>query len=528
MKRLLFLPIVCTIFFASCAQKQDAPKASSMPPRDSTLEGMVHAPDFPTGLEWINTATPRSLSSLHGKIVLLDFWSYCCINCLHILPDLKALEERYADELVVIGVHSGKFQTERGTNSIRNAVMRYDIAHAVVNDAEYKVWEAYAVRSWPTVVLINPNGRIIAQHSGEGVERQLDSLIRRAISYFDAKGELLRGRSAPSLEASRLPSTDLSFPGKISADPEGHRLFITDTNHHRIVVADASGAVRAVIGGGGPGRNDGSFAEAHFRNPQGTCLVGNVLYIADTENHLIRAADLSAGTVRTVLGTGVQGFETDFEKRGTAVELNSPWDVTAIGNTLYIAMAGRHQLWSLDLATLRASILAGSGAEARRDGPAREAVLAQPSGVTSDGKILYFADSESSSIRQASSTAGGRVRTLVGEDLFEFGDVDGTADVARLQHPLGVLAHAGAVYVADTYNNKIKRVDPVRRNSITVAGSGTRGAADGPRLQAQFDEPSGICVLDNALYIADTNNHRIRVLDLATGTVRTLALRGLK
>jgi DNA-binding beta-propeller fold protein YncE len=499
-----------------------------MPPRDSALEGAVRAPEFPQNLEWLNTAASRPLSSLRGKIVLLDFWSYCCINCLHILPDLAALEARYADELVVIGVHSGKFQTERGTNSIRNAVMRYGISHAVVNDAEYAVWDAYAVRSWPTVVLINPNGRIIAQHSGEGVERQLDSLIRRTIAYFDAKGELARGRSAPSLEAARLPASALSFPGKISSDPAGRRLFISDTNHDRILVTDTGGAVLAVIGSGTQGRDDGAFSTARFRRPQGTCLVGNVLYIADTENHLIRAADLNAGTVRTVLGTGAQGHETDFEKRGAAVELNSPWDLTAVGGTLFIAMAGRHQLWSVDLATLRAAVLAGSGAEARRDGPALEAVLAQPSGLTSDGKVLYFADSESSSIRRAALAPGGRVRTIVGEDLFEFGDTDGPAAVARLQHPLGIAAYAGLLYVADTYNHKIKRVDPARRNTVTFAGSGTRGTADGPRSEAQFDEPSGLCVLDNALYIADTNNHRIRVLDLGSGIVRTLVLRGLK
>ena len=499
-----------------------------MPARDSTLDGAVHAPEFPAQLEWLNTAAPLPLASLRGKIVLLDFWSYCCINCLHILPDLAVLEQRYPDELVVIGVHSGKFQSERGTNNIRNAVMRYGIAHAVLNDANYDVWNAYAVHSWPTTVLINPNGRIISQRSGEGVERELDPLIRRSIAYFSAKGELTRGHTVAALETDRMPKTVLSFPGKIASDPAGGRLFITDTNHHRLVVTDASGSVLAVIGDGKKGRNDGRFAEARFNKPQGACLVGDILYIADTENHLIRAADLKTGMVRTVLGTGRQGFETDFNRRGIDVELNSPWDLAAIGNTLYIAMAGRHQLWSVDLATFHAAILAGSGAEARVDGPSRQAALAQPSGLTSDGKVLYFADSESSSIREVSPLPDGRVRTIVGEDLFEFGDVDGPAAVARLQHPLGVVAHAGILYVADTYNGKIKRIDPLRRSSAGFAGSGTRGMADGPRLTAQFDEPSGICVLGNDLYVADTNNHRIRVVDLATGAVRTLALRGLE
>ncbi|MBL0176600.1 MAG: redoxin domain-containing protein [Ignavibacteria bacterium] len=498
-----------------------------MPPRDSTLEGAVHAPEFPAQLEWLNTDAPRPLASLRGKFVLLDFWSYCCINCLHILPDLAKLEARYADELVVIGVHSGKFETERGTNSIRNAIMRYGIAHAVVNDADYEVWNAYAVHGWPTTVLITPAGRIISQRSGEGVFEEIDPILRKAIAYFDAKGELKRSPAHVTLETSKLPAAALSFPGKISSDEKSGRLFISDTKNNRIIIADASGAVQSVIGGGKKGRRDGGFAEAEFAGPLGTCLAGDILYIADTENHLIRAADLKSGTVRTVLGTGRQGYETAFSGRGAAIELASPWDLISLGNTLYIAMAGRHQLWSADLAAFTAAIIAGSGDEARVDGPALEAALAQPSGLTTDGKVLYFADSETSSIRAVNATPGSRVRTIVGEDLFEFGDVDGGAAVARLQHPLGVVWKDGALYVADTYNHKIKRIDPVRRTSTTLAGTGSAGRVDGPRLEAQFDEPSGICALGNALYIADTNNHCIRVLDLATGVVSTLALTNL-
>ncbi len=494
---------------------------------DKRLDGLVHAPEFPEGMEWLNTGRPLSLAQLKGKIVLLDFWTFCCINCMHIIPDLKKLEAKYSEELVVIGVHSAKFTNEKGTESIRQAILRYEIKHPVVNDKDFRIWRAYAASSWPTLVLINPRGRIIGTHSGEDIFDLFDAAIGQAIRYFEPKSELKRGALELKLEEAKQLQTPLSFPGKVSADPKTSRIFITDSSHHRILMADSEGNVLEVIGSGREGAKDGAFEAAEFHHPQGTFLEGDVLYIADTENHLVRAADLRNRTVKTLLGTGKQGQGFNSRGTGTGVALNSPWDLLVHAGKLYLAMAGSHQLWAADLKTLKAEPYAGSGREARIDGPLREAALAQPSGITTDGTKLYFADSEVSSIRAADLDPKGEVKTLIGEDLFEFGDIDGDIRTARLQHALGVVFKDGFLYVADTYNSKIKIVDPAKKTSVTFAGTGRHGSKDGKRGEAEFFEPGGIAVLGERLYIADTNNHRIRVLDLKTEEVRTLEIDGI-
>ena len=495
---------------------------------NNRFEGNITAPDFPGGLEWLNTDRPLSLEDLRGRLVLLDFWTFCCINCMHVIPDLKKLETKYPDELVVIGVHSAKFANERQTQSIRQAILRYEIEHPVVNDRDFQIWTQYAVRAWPTLMLINPKGKIIGGHSGEGVFDAFDTLISQAIGYFDARGEMTRRPLDLPQEKDRAPQSILSFPGKISADSARGHLFITDSNHNRVIVIDSTGRIVDIIGSSRSGRVDGDFEAAEFNHPQGTCLDGNILYIADTENHTIRAADLSSRRVQTILGTGLQAREFNVPGTGIGVALNSPWDVMINGGIMYIAMAGSHQLWQVDLKTTYARPFAGSGREEIIDGSHLRAALAQPSGLAIDGKKVYFADSETSSIRSATIDFEGGVETLVGEGLFDFGDVDGPLSNARLQHPLGVAVRAGLIYVADTYNSKIKIIDPAGEWITTLAGSGRPGDADGPLLLAEFNEPGGLAFLNEKLYIADVNNHRIRVIDLSTKEVQTLELRGVE
>lgn len=494
------------------------------------MEGTINAPDFPEGLQWLNTDRPLSLRELRGKVVLLDFWTYCCINCMHILPDLKRLERKYADSLVVIGVHSAKFFTEQETENIRQAILRYEIEHPVVNDNQMVVWQQYAVRAWPTLVLIDPSGKIIGYHSGEGIYEIFDRAIEDVIRAAEAKGTLKRGALNLRLEREREPRTALRFPGKVLTDERMNRLFIADSNHHRILVVSLrDNRVEMAIGAGTPGFRDGAFDKAHFNNPQGMAYDpdADALYIADTDNHAIRKADLRARTVETLAGTGEQSRAYPPRAgKGREVALNSPWDVVLLGEQLYIAMAGSHQLWRLNLKTLEAEPHAGTGREACIDGSLRTGALAQPSGITTDGKKLYFADSEVSCIRAADVDPNGSLETLVGGDLFEFGDVDSFGREARLQHPLGVVWVDGILYVADTYNHKIKRLDPRTRKIETVFGTGTAGARDGEN--PTFHEPGGISYARGKLYIADTNNHLIRVADLTTRRVETLALKGLE
>jgi len=493
----------------------------------SRYEGKVRAPDFPAGLQWLNTGRPLSIRDLRGKVVLLDFWTYCCINCMHIIPDLKRLEEKYKDELVVIGVHSAKFTTERETDNIRQAILRYEIEHPVVNDADMQVWQRYGAHAWPTLVLIDPAGSIVGSLSGEGVFEAFDSAIAGVIEAFEAKGRIDRRPLNLTTERAREPERLLSFPGKVLADGATRQLFIADSNHNRIVVVWLDDlAVKETIGSGEEGFADGAFEEAAFRHPQGMAFDGKALYVADTENHAIRRIDFDARDVTTVAGTGEQARQ--FNQAGPArrTPLNSPWDLVLHGGDLYIAMAGSHQLWRLDLAANEVAPYAGTGREARLDGSLANAALAQPSGIATDGRRLYFADSEVSAIRAADLDPKGQVTTIAGGDLFDFGDRDAKGLEARFQHPLGLDYHDGLLYVADTYNNKIKVVSPNERTAETFLGTGEEGLEDGER--ARFDEPGGVSALDGRLYIADTNNHAIRVADLRTRRVETLAIKGME
>jgi sugar lactone lactonase YvrE len=453
----------------------------------------VRAPDFPPGADWINTGRPLTMRELRGKVVLLDFWTYCCINCMHILPDLKRLERKYANELVVVGVHSPKFTAERDTENVRQAVLRYEIEHPVLSDPQMWLWRQYCVRAWPSVVLVDPQGKVIGGYSGEGIYEPFDQIIAKVIESFDREG--LIDRRPLDLVREKAPPTELAFPGKVLADAASDRLFLADSNHNRILVASLEGEVRDEIAGG-------------FQHPNGMALDGRFLYVADTENHALQRVDLETRSVETVDD-----------------ELNSPWDLVLHDGVLYIAMAGPHQLWYLNLASGELGVWAGTGREARIDGPLLESALAQPSGITAGDGRLYFADSETSSIRAADLDPRGRVTTIVGEDLFEYGDADGIGEAVRLQHPLGVAWVDGVLYVADTYNNKIKQVFPATRAARAFAGSGRAGLRDGSLEEAEFDEPAGISAAGGRLYVADTNNHAIRVIDLAARRVCTLDLR---
>ena len=478
------------------------------------------------GTAWLNTDKPISIDSLKGKVVLLNFLTYSNINCIHTIDNIKKIEAKYLNNLVVIGVHSGKFTSESDTDNLRQAILRHRIKHPVVNDATFAIWHKYHVNMWPTIVLVDPKGFVMGYYKGEGDYKAIDNKIEETIADFKLKGLLDEKPISFVLEKSLALSTDFSFPGKVVADEETNRLFISDSNHNRIVITDLDGKLIDIAGSGSVGKSDGVFSKSSFNRPQGLAYSNNFLYVADTNNHLIRELDLNKKVVSTIAGTGMQAELMGSGGDASVTALNSPWDLIIIDDAIYITMAGSHQIWKMELSTNSIFPFAGNTHQARIDGPLLSSSLAQPSGITTDGTKLYIADSASSSIRSVDlNPEGGNVSSLVGLDLFLFGDKDGISSEIRLQYPLGVLYHNGSIYITDTYNHKIKVLNLGDISCKTISGTGKAGKEDG--IKSQFYEPSGLTYMKDKLYIADTNNHVIRVANMNTGEVSTLKITGL-
>ena len=479
-------------------------------PRPRT-SARVRAPELVGRGGWLNTGgEPLSLAELRGRVVLLDFWTFCCVNCLHVLDELRPIEEKYADVLVTVGVHSPKFVHEADHAALLDAVERYEVHHPVIDDPELTTWQNYAVRAWPTLTLIDPEGYVVAQFSGEGHAHALDALIAELVDVHEAAGTLRRGDS-PFVAPTPEPST-LRFPGKVVALPGGTFL-VSDTRNHSLVEleADLETVVRR-IGAGERGLVDGDANTARFSEPQGLALLptevaakaGYDVVVADSVNHALRGLRLADGTVSTVAGTGRQWMQGE----GTE-SLSTPWDVAWWDGQVVIAMAGIHQLWAFDPATGAVAVLAGTTNEGLLDGPAPQAWFAQTSGLSAsyDGSVLWLADSETSALRAVRREGDGYVvETHVGTGLFDFGLRDGAAEQALLQHPLGVTALPdGSVAVADTYNDALRRYDPASKTVSTLL-TGLR-------------EPSGAAVDGEHLVVVESAAHRLTRVPLGAAAV---------
>lgn len=516
----------------------------------------VSCPRMPSGADWINSRPLRLEKELRGKIVLIDFWTSCCVNCQHVLPRLAELEKKYGVDgsggFVVVGAHSAKFPFERETGTVAAAVERLGVGHPVVNDERMELWNAIGISSWPSLVLVSPRGTLLSLWSGENQQRDIDLCVSVALDVYKDEIDHRPLPAAPPRSALlRKPENSvLRYPGKVLASPDGADLFVADTGNHRVLRLDAgSGEVRGVYGSGEPAWRDGEAGTACFHSPQGLALGGGKLYVADTENHAVRAVDVASGRVETIGGNSEQGFDYGAGKRGTAQRMSSPWDVELDGSTglLYVAMAGIHQVWSADVSGGDASkewkVFSGTGRELEKNaGNAKSAAWAQPSGLSiSNGaggapRSMWVADSESSAVRAIEmdpadgthatrTVAGGD--GLIAENLFAFGDKDGKGSGAKFQHPLAV-CDAGdgeSLFCCDSYNNKIKRV--ARDGTVTTfAGSGKPGLTDGSGVKAQFWEPGGMAMSADGrtLFVADTNNYAIRRVDVASRAVTTMKL----
>ena len=400
---------------------------------------------------WINHA-PLSKKELLGRIVLLDFFTYCCRNCLNILPDIEALEDEFKEALFVIGIHSGKHLHEKETSSILDAMKRYKIRHSVINDADMKLWDGYGIKAWPTFVLIDPAGYIVRQYQGEGHLQALRSDIKTLIAEHTLSGQKFELRNE------KREQSLLRYPQKILASDD--YLFVA--HQDEVLVCSYEGKILHRV--------------SDILDPQGLVFVNERLYIASCSG--MRIIEVSEGfTQRRIWKEG----------------LRNPYGLQSDGRFLYVSLAGAHQIKAYDLETKEERLVIGQeNSESLYDGPYGEAVLAQPSGMTLLEEELWFVDSESSSLRSAAS---GEVRS----HIFECDE---------LQHPLDLCAGiygdgcgGGRIFIVDSYNNKIKVYDPESKDVMT--------------LLEDLSEPSGISKKWCQLFIANTNAHEILVFDLS-------------
>ncbi|HET9381917.1 MAG TPA: NHL domain-containing thioredoxin family protein [Streptomyces sp.] len=466
----------------------------------------VRAPELTGSGGWLNTGGERyRLADLRGRIVVLDFWTSCCVNCLHVVDELRELEDKHRDTLVVIGVHSPKFLHEADHRAVADAVERYGVEHPVLDDPELATWKQYAVRAWPTLVVVDPEGYVVAQHSGEGHVPAIERLVTELEAEHAAKGTLRRGEgpyAAPEPEP-----TVLRFPGGALLLPSGN-ILVSDTARHQLVeLTPDGGSVLRRIGSGARGLRDGAAGEAAFSEPQGLALLEDgAVVVADTVNHALRRLDPVSGEVTTLAGTGRQWTRGD-ATAGPAreVSLSSPWDVAPWGGRVWIAMAGVHQLWAYDPAAGTVAVTAGTTGEGLVDGPAAEALFAQPSGLAATPERLWLADSETSALRWVDPD--GAVHTAVGSGLFDFGHRDGPAGQALLQHPLGVTALPdGSVAVCDTYNHALRRYDPATGEVTTLA--------------TDLREPVGAVLDGDGIVVVESARHRLTRLRLPEEALR--------
>jgi hypothetical protein len=470
------------------------------------MNARLRAAELPDGLTWVNVSPGRRLAELRGRVVLLHFFTYSNINSLHNLQELRYLENKYHDGMTVLGIHTPKFTEERNAANVLKAVNRTYIRHPVASDPDFLGWQTYGARAWPSIAVIDPEGQLVGIYSGEGRRGELDALVGRLLD--DAAAQDARVYEPAQSVSKPEPKMPLRFPGKVVATD--NMLYVSDSGHNRILETTHEGRILRQFGSGNPGFWDGRGPDAGFADPQGLAVMKEFLFVADRGNHAIRRIRLISGEVETVAGTGTQGrlIDTDLPDPHT-VPINSPWDLAVGGDRLFIAMAGQHQVWSLDLVRHRIGVYSGTGRPGMDDAAVALGTHAKPSGLSATPQALYVADADASAVRTI-RTGEGMIKTLVGGGLYEFGDVDGPATQARLQHPMGVSADStgSILWVADTFNNKVK--------ALSLRG----GSVKTLQLTYRFHEPGGIHAHGNSLWVANTNAHEIVRIDTGSGVAK--------
>ncbi len=471
---------------------------------------------------WFNTAKPLEKEDVKDKIILLNFWSYSCVKCLQLIPELKKLQDEYGNKLAIISVHSPKFSNEKNEGGIRKAIIRHDITNPVINDADLKIWNQYQVKLWPTLILFNTNGKIYDQYFDLNDSKSIERALSDTKKLLNRYNHQLSRNSLPIiLEKNRLISNVLESPTKIKYSAKfdyksysGAAIFIANSAKNTIIISSISGEILAQIGSGKSGKEDGSFSDASFDLPQGLLYHNDKLYVADTNNHLIREVDFKSEKVTTILGSGNIGLPITSDKKIAAkkVDLASPTDIEFFPNRQFIAIANSasDQILSYDVEKKEVSVLAGSGKEGNEDGKLPNNSLAQTSDLVAYSNKLYFIDSKSNSLRYLNNQ--GVVETLIkGKLQSSQNNKNSPQNRDALQNPTGLEIDDSGIYISDSFDHQIKKYNQTTNDLTVLVGNQQNGDSLGTRTS--FDEPNGIISIMDRLYVADKNNNRIVVLD---------------
>lgn len=483
--------------------------------------------EFPAGLDWINTDKPVKMKDLKGRISILYFWTYSCMKCSDIPEELTEFSEKWKDVVTVIGIHSGKFPNEKDSTNVRTAVRREGISFPVVNDPNLVLWRAYGLNSWPAFILIGADGKLIGRNTGRNFREQFDSIFEDIVRESEKKGELKRNAVSLPVSVSAKTEPALLFPSSLHLAKDHKTLYISDTNHHRVIIFDLEkNEIQSVIGTGRRGSRNGKFSEAEFSHPSGLVLKDDMLYIADRKNRSIRRADLKKKEVSVILGGGKKTDEPAVRGSGTNAFIGSPSELLAADSRLFISVPEADIVYSMNLKEHWIERFASGTSE--KPGKTNPIQTFSPSGISYLDKKIYISESESNSIRTADSSGKGKSAVIAGLGAHEPGDSDGTLKSAKFQFPTGLTSGKDRLYISDSFNQKIKVLDIKKNMVYSLSGTGRPGMKDGSLKEASFSEPAGIAGDDTVLYIADQNNHSVRKADLKTGKVSTLVIQEKK
>jgi len=465
-------------------------------------------PEIPETLHWVNGRGRLRLAELRGRVVLVVFWNATSTSSINLLGELRQLERKHPDEFVLLGVHTPRYASQQPDAVVLKALQRIRLRAPIANDPEWLAWMLYSIPAWPTTLLIDVEGRLAARFVGEGRAAEIEEAVARLQeglppAHVRAPPDLLENVRADT-------AGPLAFPAHVLVND--WRLFVSDTGHHRILECSHDGRVLRQFGSGTPGNWDGQSSACGFQLPQGLALSQGCLYVADTGNHCVRRIRLESGEVDTVLGAGRPAYcDVEAQGSGLRVSINAPHAVAADGDILYVAATGQNQIVRVDLAAERAATLAGDGRNDVRDGIGSQASLAQPGALALMPGQLLVADSGGNAIRRL-RFADLALTTLAGSSPWEPGRTDGTGRKVRMAFPSGLAVAENRVYVADTCNDRLCVLDPYSAELATL------------EFDHPLHEPQGLSYAAGALWVADRNDHAILRIDPEHGTCERVAV----